>query len=84
MFELGLIVAESVASEEPESDIVLVVNESLGDLGEVTYDVIGLGDDATAGLRLHVFGEPVSDGFSLTAVEVTPLCGRGVSQGLCL
>lgn len=84
MIELGQIVAESLASEEPRSDIVLVVDETVGDLGEVTYDVIGLGDDAVRGLRVHVFGQPVSDGFSLKSVEVTSLCGRGVTaEGLC-
>lgn len=84
MSELGLVVAEAWASEEPESDVVKVVDETLGDLGEVTYDVIGLGDDAVFGFRFHVFGEPVSDGFSLRTVERTLLCGRGVdADGLC-
>lgn len=84
MTDLGVIVAESMASEEPESDVVLVEEETIGDLGEVTYDVIGLGDDAVLGLRVHVFGEPVSDGFSLKSVEVTVICGRGIgADGLC-
>jgi hypothetical protein len=82
--ELGLIIAEVFASEEPESDLVMVTPESVGDLGEVTYDVIGLGDDAVRGLRVHVFADPVSDGFSVHSVEVTTICGRGVSDGgLC-
>jgi len=84
MTELGLVVAESMASEEPESDVVVVEDETVGDLGEVTYDVVGLGDDAVLGLRIHVFGEPVSDGFSLKTIEVTTICGRGItSEGLC-
>lgn len=84
MEELGTTVAESFASEEPASDIVLVAEPTVGDLGEVTYDVIGLGDDAVAGLRVHVFGDPVDEGFSLRSVEVTSLCGRGVTDdGLC-
>lgn len=82
--ELGLIVAEVFASEEPESDLVMVAPESVGDLGEVTYDVIGLGDDAVLGMRVHVFADEVSDGFSLHTVEVTTICGRGVDdEGLC-
>lgn len=82
--ELGLAVAEVFASEEPESDLVMVTPESEGDLGEVTYDVIGLGDDAVRGVRVHVFAEPVSAGFSLRTVEVTSICGRGVdADGLC-
>jgi hypothetical protein len=78
MEALGLIVARSLASEEPPSFIVMSVAPTVGDLGEVTFDVIGLGDDAVYGYRLHVFGEPVTDGFSLHTVERTFLCSRGV------
>lgn len=61
------------------------VAPTMGDLGEVTYDVIGLGDDATLGYRLHVFGQAVSDGISLHSVERTALCTRGVTtDGLCV
>jgi len=87
MAMLGQMVAEIVASEEPPSEIVMVVAPSLGDLGEVTYDVIGLGDDAVRGLRLHVFGEPSQDGksFTLKSIESTTLCGRGVTEdGFCI
>lgn len=84
MEALGLIVAESLASTEPPSRIVVTVAETAGDLGEVTYDVIGLGDDSVLGLRLHVFGVPVGTGFGLKTVERTLLCGRGVSDELCL
>jgi hypothetical protein len=82
---LGLIVAESLASEEPPSIIVMSVAPTIGDLGEVTYDVIGLGDDAVYGYRLHVFGEPLTDGFSLHTVERTYLCSRAVdADELCV
>lgn len=84
MLDLGFIVADSMSSDEPESDIVLVVAPTVGDLGEVTYDVIGLGDDAQRGVRVHVFGQPVDEGFVLDTVEVTALCGRGVADGLCV
>lgn len=84
MEELGLLVAESLASEEPASDITVTIEPTTGDLGEVTYDVIGLGDDAVRGLRVHVFGEEVDGGYSLRSVEVTTLCGRGVTpERLC-
>ncbi|MGI9614612.1 MAG: hypothetical protein ACR2QO_17000 [Acidimicrobiales bacterium] len=86
MLDLGLLVAEDRSSTDVESDIVVVVAPTLGDLGEVTYDVIGLADDSLYGLRLHVFGEPIpgDEGFSLKSVEETALCGRGVSEsGLC-
>lgn len=84
MAELGLIVARTFASDDPKSDIVLVVDESVGDLGEVTYDIIGLGDDAVLGVRAHVFGQPSDEGFGLMSVEVTTICGRGITEdGLC-
>lgn len=87
MTELGKAVAEIIASEDPPSDIVLVVPESVGDLGEVTYDVIGIGDDSVLGFRLHVFGTPGASGFTLKSVESTVFCQptRGVTDdGLCI
>ncbi|HVR31402.1 MAG TPA: SH3 domain-containing protein [Acidimicrobiia bacterium] len=85
MLDIGLIVAETFASEEPASDVVLTVAPTVGDLGEVTYDVIGIDDDAVRGFRVHVFGQPADETFGLKAVEVTTLCGRGVTEdGLCL
>lgn len=85
MADLAEAVADVFASdEEPESDIVQVTAVAEGDLTEVTYDVIGLGDDAVRGFRLHIFAEESSDGFTLRTVEVTLLCGRGVSGGLCV
>ena len=85
MGALGLIVAGSLASSEPASRIVMSVAPTQGDLGEVTYDVIGLGDDSVYGYRLHIFGEEVIDGFSLDRVERTSLCSRGVdAEGLCV
>jgi hypothetical protein len=85
MLDLGLIIARSLASEEPESDLVVTVAPTLGDLGEVTYDVIGLADDAVRGLRVHVFGQPGDDGFTLRTVEMTALCGRGADvDGSCI
>lgn len=85
MLDIGLVVAQTFASDEPASDIVLSVAPTVGDLGEVTYDVIGLGDDALRGYRVHVFGQPEDETFGLKSVEVTALCGRGVTEdGLCL
>lgn len=91
--ELGMIIAESRASIDPASTIV-VVDESPGDassLAEITIDVIGLGDDALKGERLHIFanvtyeddGDTVAS-VDLKSVERTLLCSRGVSEGLCL
>ena len=87
MADLGLIVAESMASEDPPSRIVMSVRPTVGDLGEATYDVVGLGDDALRGVRLHVFGDPAEGGeaFVLSNVERTLICGRGVTDdGLCV
>ena len=87
MEELGRLVADVSASEEPPSEIVEVVDETIdGDLGEVTFDVIGLGDDSVLGVRLHVFGEPLDDLWRVRTVEQTILCHptRGVSDdGIC-
>ncbi len=86
MEELGRIVAEAQASEDPPSEISMTVAPAVGDLGEVTYDVVGLGDDSVFGLRLHVFGQPGAggEGFTLRSVEATLLCARGApTEGLC-
>mgnify|MGYP001546109058 CR=1 FL=1 len=86
MLDLGLMVAEALASDEPPSRIVLSVAPTVGDLGEVTYDVIGIGDDAVRGFRLHVFCYPDAggEGFVLVSVEQTVLCGRGLAGELCI
>ena len=86
MTALGELVAEQFASQdEPESDIVQVTPVTTGDLVEVTYDVVGLGDDAVRGVRVHIFAEPGNSGFSLKSVEVTVICGRGVDgDGVCV
>lgn len=85
MAELGELVASVYASaEEPESDVVQVTAVASDDLGEVTFDVIGLGDDSVRGFRIHVFAEEVEDGFSLRSVETTLICGRGVDDGACV
>ena len=70
-------VAALRASEEPPSRIVISGAPSVGDLGEVTVDVIGLADDAQVGERLVVFATPGDERFTVKAVEATQLCGRG-------
>ena len=87
MLELGRIAADARASIEPPSRITVTVAPTVGDLGEVTYDVVGIGDDAVLGERLHVFGQSEDGGatWSLKSVEAQVLCGRGVtSDGLCV
>lgn len=85
MTDLGALVATEFASEDPPSSIVVAVAPTVGDLGEVTYDVIGLGDDSVAGVRLHIFATPhdSGDGFVLRTIEATSLCARGSDGTTC-
>jgi hypothetical protein len=83
MLELGLIVAEGIAGG-PSADIVMSVAPSVGDLGEVTFDVTGVEDDSVRGSRLHVFGQPIDEAFLLASVEATVICARGVDAGSCV
>lgn len=86
MAALGRVVADALASTEPPSSIVMSVAPTTGDLGEVSYDVVGLGDDSISAQRLHIFGQQVgADGeFALRSVEATSFCARGSSTGgLC-
>ncbi len=86
MEELGELVAEAFASTDPASRIVQSVAPTVGDLGEVTYDVVGLGDDSLLGYRLHVFAQPGEggDSFGLTSIERTVFCFRGLAGELCV
>ena len=86
MLGLGLQVAEVFADVDVGSSVVVSVAPTVGDLGEVTYDVTGLGDDSEGGIRLHVFGQPTDSGesFSLMSVEATRMCQRGVNEGRCV
>jgi len=69
----------------PTPRIVVVDGPSVGDLGEITVDVLGFPDDAVLGERLHVFAEAEGgEAFRLRTVEATTLCRRGVADDLCL
>ena len=84
---LGRTVAGAVASEEPESRVRISGEPTVGELSEVTMDIVGQPDDSIRGFRLHVFATRNSDGtFTMRNVEGTLMCyiDRGVSaQGLC-
>ena len=86
MRELGLIIAAVFVSDDPDasSRVVRVTAGTGGDIGEIIYDVIGFADDSLGGLRLHIFAQKVSDGYSFKAVEVMSICLRGVSSGSCV
>ena len=88
MDELAQVVARRRAgAAEPPAKIVVVDGPTVGDLGEITVDVIGLGDDAQGGERLKIFAEPGPPGarFTVRTVEATALCSRGVTEDrLCV
>ena len=67
-------------------DVVVVDGPTVGDLGEITVDVVGFPDDSVLGARLRVFAEPDPGGesFTVRTVESTTLCRRAVSEGLCV
>ena len=94
LLELGLRVANVMASDEPPSSIVVSAAPSVFEaLGEMTVDVVNIGDDSVLGFRLHIFAQPAEDWtqddpgpFTLKSVESTLMChsSRGVSEeGLC-
>ncbi len=87
MEALGQIVADTYPDDERRLRVRMSGVPSVGDLGEVIYDVVGFADDAVQGLRLHVFGRAggSGDSFTLETVEATTLCARGVTDdGLCV
>jgi spore germination protein GerM len=87
MLDLGTAVAQSFDPGEGGFRYEMVVPPTVGDLGEVTFDVVGLLDDSQLGWRLHIFGQPLEsgEGFSLKSVEATAFCGRGVTaDGFCV
>jgi hypothetical protein len=87
MEDLGRAVARLRATGEPTARIVVVDGPTVGDLGEITVDVIGLGDDAQGGERLKIFAEPrpATPRFTVRTVEATALCSRAVApDGLCV
>lgn len=92
---LALLVGEAFASLEPPSRVVVTVGPTTFEaLGEVTVDVLNIGDDSLLGYRLHIFAIPAGDWmsedpgpFTLRTVERTILCHshRGVTtDGLCI
>ncbi len=80
MLELGRIVATAGLSNQSQTPgvTVTVAPTTVGDTGEVTYDVVGFPDDSVLGERMHVLGT-AGDKFTLKKVETTTLCRRGVS-----
>lgn len=89
MLQLGQLVADQRTSDQaPQTEVTVVDGPTVdGDLGEITVDLLGFGDDAVGGERLHIFGEEGEGGesFVLRTVERTLFCIRGVTDdGLCV
>lgn len=88
MPELGRVVAEAIATDEPPSRITVSAPTTIEDLGEITMDVVDVADDSVRGFRVHVFAHLGAgfEPFVLKSVEQTLLCHshRGVNgDGLC-
>ena len=94
MLDLGFIVADALASDEPPSRMVVSVAPFVFEaIGEVTIDVLNIGDDSVLGFRLGIFADAGDDWmsenpgpFTLRSVVSTVLCypSRGVTEdGLC-
>ncbi len=95
MVDLGLTVAGVVAPGEPASRVVVSVAPIVFEaIGEITIDVLNVGDDSIFGFKLaifaHVEGDWMSEDpgpFTLRSVESTVLCyaDRGVTEdGFCI
>ena len=92
----ALAVAALRSSEDPESRVVLASEPLAFETGGfVVVDVLDLGDDSVKGERIRVDVQTVFDEesgeegaqdvdyFRIVDIELTPICGRGVSDGLC-
>lgn len=84
MLDLGTLVAQTFVDTDVGSDVVQVTAPTVGDLGEIAFDVIGLADDSVGGARVHVFATPGDESFTLKAVELTAFCTRGLAEGICV
>jgi len=83
--ELGEMVVADYVDPDIPALVALVEPAASADLDTIMIDVIGLGDDALAGVRLHIFGQVEGGTVSLKSVEETALCLRGVTaESLCL
>lgn len=92
----ALAVADLRASDDPVSRIVFAGEPLAFDAGGFAIvDVLDLPDDSVKGERIRVDVQPVFDeasgeegaqdieAFVLVGVEITPICGRGLTDGLC-
>lgn len=70
---------------DPELEVVLISDAvDDPDASDALVDVLGFADDAQQGARVRVNGNDVGDVYTVEEVVVSPLCYRGVTDGLCL
>ena len=85
MTQLGQLVADSLKSEAPPSRIT--IQQAPVD-GVVVYDILDLGDDSVAGLRVTTTAALTGEDDvkrRITRVDQQVICGRGVTaDGLCV
>ena len=96
LVDLALIVGGALATEQPRSLVHTVTRPIVHEgLGEVTVDVLNIGDDSLLGFRLHIVAVPEAEDwmsedpgpFTLRTVGRTIICHshRGVTaDGLCV
>ncbi len=86
LIDLADFVSQQFVSQDVQSEVIQVSEVEIGDLYTVTYDVIGLADDAAKGSRLQVFGveDESGEAIVLKSVEVTDLCLRGAGDQGCV
>ena len=87
LVELGRTVVRHRAGNDPEADSVVIDGPTVGDVGEITIDIVGLSDDSVGAERLKIFAEPGPGGdrFTVRSVEATTFCRRGVTpERLCV
>lgn len=88
MLELGEMVTGIYAqyqSEDPPK-VVLTRAPRFGDDGaDLAYDVIGFHDDSVLGERVVIYVSTTGTGdYYVVAVDLKPMCWRGVSEGVCV
>ena len=86
LLDLGLKIAKTQSNEETPPTITTIDGPTLnGTSGDITVDLIGLGDDALLGYRLTISAteDPSGESFTMDSVERTLICLRGLVDQIC-
>lgn len=86
MADLGTAVSERVVQGASDDGVAATVvgGPHEGDLIELVIDLLGNADDSGAGSRLSVFANIADGEYELFRVDVSDICTRGVSGGICV